>query len=65
MTCEEPTPNLPAKREKKKSQAIAEALVCTHQFICYLRALIKEKWCEALSWVNAYYTTAVGNGAVR
>lgn len=54
--CAVKTPHLPA---------VWEAMVCTHQFICCLRVLIKEKWCEAFSWVNAYYTTRVGNGVVR
>lgn len=28
-----------------QKKATREGLVCTHQFICYLRVLIKEKWC--------------------
>lgn len=47
-----------------RKKAVEEAMVYTHQFICCLRVLIKEKWCEAFSWVNVYYATRVGNGAV-
>lgn len=46
---------LPKTKEKKGGEkAVREALVCKHQFICYLRMLIKEKWCKAFSWMNAY-----------
>lgn len=41
-------------KKRKEKKAVQEALACKHQFICYLRMLIKEKWCKAFSWMNAY-----------
>lgn len=53
------TPDLPAKDKHSR-----QGMVCT-MFTCYLRVLIKEKWCEEFLRVNADYTITGGNGAVR
>lgn len=51
------TPELPAKEKHSRGR--------NGLFTCYLKVLIKEKWCEEFLRVNTDYTITEGNGAVR